>query len=101
MTTRSSLTTPDLLITVNFTRLGIASDSITDTRLSAVSILVGLTDNTIDVVENTLPTPLIAGAHLYGGVAREFRQRYVDPREAAFGIFSVLLPFHPFRTNTC
>lgn len=99
MKNRSSLTTPDLLITVNFTALGIKSDTLIDTRLSAVSIVVGLTHDTAHVVENTLPTPLIAGAHLFGGVARGFRQRFDNPCMAALGVFSVRdlihLPFIP------
>jgi hypothetical protein len=89
MKNQSSLTTPDLLITVDFSALGINSDSLVDTRLSSVSVIVGLTNDTADVLDNTLPTPLVPGTHLLGGVSREFRRRFERPQTAALGVLSV------------
>ncbi|KAL0947349.1 hypothetical protein HGRIS_013466 [Hohenbuehelia grisea] len=88
MTTASRLISPDLLITVNFTMLNIDQTSLSDERMRVVSILVGLTNNTADVIANTLPTPLSAGSHLYGSVSREFRTRYDRASSAAWGIFT-------------
>jgi len=93
MTTPSSMISPDLLVTVNFTMLGISDDSLVDARRRTVSILVGLTDNTADVVENTIPTPLFPGSHLCGSTSRELRQRFVKPPLASSGIFSPSMSF--------
>ncbi|EDR04005.1 uncharacterized protein LACBIDRAFT_295116, partial [Laccaria bicolor S238N-H82] len=60
---------PDLLVTVNFTTLQMYDDSLVDARNRTVSILVGLTNNTNDVVSNTIPTPLFPGLNLAGNVS--------------------------------
>jgi len=96
---RSSMTTPDLLIVVNFTALGITSDTFIDTRLSAVSIVVGLTNNTADVLDSTSPTPLVPGTYLFGGVSREFRRRFVKPPMAALGVLTVRDLIHPLTNS--
>ena len=83
------MVSPDLLITVNFTALGVSAESLVDARQSAVSILVGLTNNTADIVENTIPTPLFPGSHLCGSTSRELRRRFVKPPLASLGFFSV------------
>ncbi|KAF8972064.1 hypothetical protein BDZ97DRAFT_1913306 [Flammula alnicola] len=58
-----------------------------DARLNALSILVGLTNNTADVMANTAPTPVVPGLSLCGGASRSFRRRFVSPSTAAFGLF--------------
>ena len=85
----SSDVTPDLLVAINFTTLGMFDDSLVDARMRTVSILVGLTNNTHDVVANTIPTPIFPGLHLAGNVSRRFKRRFVKPPLASWGIFSV------------
>jgi len=85
----SSFALPDLLVTIDFTPLQIASESLTDTRLRTVSIFVGLTNNTDDVVADTMPVPLVPGLHLYGRVTREIRAQFGKPSLASFGLFTV------------
>lgn len=79
---------PDLLVTVNFTTLQMYDDSLVDARMRTVSILVGLTNNTNDVVSNTIPTPLFPGLNLVGNVSREFKRRFVKLPLSSWGIFS-------------
>lgn len=79
---------PDLLVTINFTTLGMFDDSLVDARMRTVSILVGLTNNTNDVVANTIPTPMFPGLNLAGNISREFKRRFVKPPLASWGIFS-------------
>ena len=80
---------PDLLVTINFTTLGMFDDSLVDARMRTVSILVGLTNNTNDVVANTIPTPIFPGLNLAGNVSRRFKRRFVKPPLASWGIFTV------------
>jgi len=89
MSAPSADVSPDLLVTVDFKVLGMFDDSLVDARMRTVSILVGLTNNTNDVVANTIPTPLFPGLNLAGNVSRDFKRRFVKPPLASFGIFSV------------
>jgi len=93
MSAPSSDVSPDLLVTVNFKALGMFDDSLVDARMRTVSILVGLTNNTNDVVTNTIPTPLFPGLNLAGNISRDFKRRFVKPPLASFGIFSVSQSF--------
>ncbi|EDR01555.1 uncharacterized protein LACBIDRAFT_333248 [Laccaria bicolor S238N-H82] len=67
---------------------GMFDDSLVDARMRTVSILVGLTNNTNDVVANTIPTPMFPGLNLAGNISREFKRRFVKPPLASWGIFS-------------
>ena len=83
---------PDLLITVNFTTLGINATFPSNSILSAVSIVVGLHDNTQDVIHNTWPIPLFPDAHLFGGVIRTVREQLKKPVFASLGVSSDVCP---------
>jgi len=85
-------TQPDLLITVNFTTLGIDATFPSNSPFSAVSIVVGLHMNTVDVIRNTWPIPLFRDAHLFGGVIRTVREQFKRPVLASLGVFSDVCP---------
>ena len=84
---------PDLLITVNFTTLGINATFPSNSILSAVSIVVGLHMSTLDVIHNTWPIPLFPDAHLHGGVIRTVREQFKGPVLASLGFTSDVCPF--------
>jgi len=80
---------PDLLITVNFTTLGINATSLSNSASRTVLIAVGMHGDTADVLRNTLPIALIPDAHLLGGVLTNIRYQYRSPK---FGILSSVRP---------
>ncbi|KAF8148833.1 hypothetical protein B0H34DRAFT_802726 [Crassisporium funariophilum] len=100
MTTPTSLTSPDLLVSVDFTKLGVSSpsdlESLVDARLRAVSIVVGMTNDTAAVLANSEPTPLLLGVNLVGSVSTSFRRRFTNPRVASWGFFT---SSHTFLTT--
>lgn len=81
---------PDLLVTVNFTTLGIAPLSSTGggSRLKAVGIIIALTNNT-DNALRLVATSILPGMHLFGRVGIEFRSLFTNPPLSSFGMFSV------------
>ena len=81
------ISVPDLLITVNFTALGIDAASLSDYRLKVrtVSIVVGFHNDTMDIVRNALAIPLAPDAHLLAGVLRNVRYEYKNPILASLG----------------
>ena len=90
---------PEFLITVNFTTLGINATFPSSAIFSAVSILVGLNTNaldmntnTLDIIHNTLPIPLVPNVHLLGGVIQNIREQFNRPGLASLGIFSSVCP---------
>ena len=83
---------PDLLITVNFTTLGIDATSLSSYGAKTVSIVVGMHDDPVDILHNTLPIPLVPDAHLLGGVLRNIRYEFRSPDLASFGTFSSVRP---------
>jgi len=88
----SAFYNPDLLITVNFTTLGIDSTSLSNYRDRTVSIVVGLHNDTVDILRNTLPIPLVPDAHLLGGVLTTIRYQYKYPKLASLGATSFVRP---------
>jgi hypothetical protein len=91
---------PDLLITVNFTTLGINATSPSNYGSRTVSIVVGMHDDTADILRNTLPIPLVPNAHLLGGVHMDIRYEYSSPKLASLGAFSSVRPsVHIFLTH--
>jgi hypothetical protein len=76
---------PSVLVTVNFTTLGLPVD---DGR-RPLSVFMGLTVKIEDVLANTRPTLLLPGSHLYGGFSREVREQFIHPSSASLGIFGV------------
>ena len=83
---------PNLLITVNFTTLGIDATSSLDYGSKTVSIVVGMHGDTEDILRNTLPIPLVPDAHLLGGVLMNIRYQYRSPKLASLGAFSSVRP---------
>jgi hypothetical protein len=80
---------PDLLITVNFTTLGLSIDSISDIPKNSVQIMVAMTNNTEDVVLMTKPTNLLPGVNLIGMTSLEIHQTFKNPALSLFGLFKV------------
>jgi hypothetical protein len=76
---------PDLLITVNFTNLGINATSLSNYRSRTVSIVVGMYKDPLEVIRSTLPIP---DAHLFGGVSQTVREQFKKPVLASLGVFS-------------
>jgi hypothetical protein len=83
---------PDLLITVNFTTLGINATSLSNLASRSVLIVVGMHDDTADIIRNTLPITLVPDAHLLGGVLTNIRYQYESPKIASLGTFSSVRP---------
>ena len=84
---------PDLLITVNFTTLGINATFPSDHLVRrAVSVVIGLHEDALDVIRNTLPIPLVPDAHLLGGVIVTVRKQFKRPGLASLGLFSSVCP---------
>jgi hypothetical protein len=86
---------PDLLITVNFTTLGINATSIPNYLFGTVSIVVGLQSDVWDVIHNTSPIPLVPDAHLLGGVLTTIREEFKKPGLAALGLTNPVCPSIP------
>ena len=80
---------PDLLITVNFTTLGMSVDSIIDVASNSIQVMVAMTNNTADVVAMTTPTVLVPGVNLMGLVSMEVHQTFTNPGMATLGLFEV------------
>jgi hypothetical protein len=83
---------PDVLITVNFTTLGINATFPSKSTFRTVSIVVGMHDDTLGVIRNTWPIPLVPNAHLLGGVILTIREQFKRPGLASLGIFSSVCP---------
>ncbi|KJA29492.1 hypothetical protein HYPSUDRAFT_196840 [Hypholoma sublateritium FD-334 SS-4] len=81
---------PDLLITVNFTTLGMPVDSIIDIASNSIQVRVAMSNNTADVVAMTTPTILIPGVNLVGLVSMEVHQTFTNPGMATLGLFENL-----------
>jgi hypothetical protein len=91
---------PELLVTVNFTTLGINATFPSDAVLSAVSIVVGMHMDTLDVLHNTWAVPLVPDAHLLGGVIPTIRQQFNKPGLASLtGLSSVRPSVHAFYSH--
>jgi hypothetical protein len=90
------MTFPDLLITVDFSVLGInETDSLIDARLRTVSIVVGLTPNTRDALSNVLPIPIYQDSNLLAATSLSLRREFNYPRLATLASFlsaSIPLP---------
>ena len=81
---------PDILVTVNFTMLNITSNSIGTTRRDSVHVILGRTNNTLDIVKMMSPTFLIPGVNLVGFLRYELRQQFSEKVPiSAFGLAQV------------
>jgi len=79
---------PDLLVTVNFTELGINTTFPANAQYGTVSIVLGLHTDILDVIHNTWAIPLVPDMHLFGGVIRIIREQFKRPGLASLGVFS-------------
>jgi len=77
------------LITVNFTALNISSQSDQNIRGHSVQIMLGLTNNTIDVVNRTMPTTLLPGVNIVGAANLFIFQRFHNAHVSVLGLFDV------------
>lgn len=82
---------PDLLVTVDFGALMIPSDSTIDIASNSIQVMVGMTNNTAEVLAMTRPTVLIPGVNMVGMVYMEIHQTFENPGVATLGIFEVSL----------
>ncbi|KAF9033462.1 hypothetical protein BDZ89DRAFT_551337 [Hymenopellis radicata] len=85
----------DLLVTVNFTSLGISSANFTsdsplvrETR-GGVSIVAGLSNSTIDVISDSQAATMLPNEHLVSGVDAHIRQRFAEANAATLGLSSI------------
>ncbi|KAF9033450.1 hypothetical protein BDZ89DRAFT_1130968 [Hymenopellis radicata] len=91
--------TPDLLVSVNFTSLGILSKNATgdpnsyilgrETSYSTVSVMAGLSKGTADVLTNAQAAVLLPNEHLLSGVDAHVRQRFTEAGTATLGLSSL------------
>ena len=80
---------PDLLISVDYTKIGLPRDDIISTTNNSVEIYIGLTNNINTTVYRTLPTTIPPGVNLMGTLSLEIRQLYKNIGFSALGLFSV------------
>jgi hypothetical protein len=81
---------PELLVTFNFTTLGLnGMDSYGQTSKSAIYIVVGLTDDMMDITSASSAVALFPGLKLVGGLSRDIRKRFDTPRASVLGLFTV------------
>ena len=80
---------PELLITVNYTALGISSTSFGNTAQNSVEVVISLSNITSEDLLQTVSTVLPPGVNLLGRLQLEFRQILTSP--VSFGLFDVRL----------
>ncbi|KIJ93337.1 hypothetical protein K443DRAFT_646228 [Laccaria amethystina LaAM-08-1] len=76
---------PELLITLNFTGMGLQVSTMGDLSTDSVQIIIGLTNDTRTVFERTVGTTIIPGVNLFGVMTWDFRQLLKRPHLSAFG----------------
>jgi hypothetical protein len=75
---------------VNFTKLNIAfNDSIRYVPRNSVQVLLGLTNDTNNVIVRTSPTTLVPGMNIVGMANLLIRQQFAKAMFATFGLFDV------------
>ncbi|KAJ6550641.1 hypothetical protein DFH09DRAFT_1086588 [Mycena vulgaris] len=79
---------PDLLITVNFTALGMDSGTLGNNCARTVYITVALTDQIDDIISDSSPIPLIPNLYLLATVTTALRERYKWTAAATLGILT-------------
>lgn len=80
---------PDLLVVVNYTTIGVPSNTPIDISRNSVQLMVGLTNNTDYVVGKTSPTTLIPGLNVVGALNIAVRRQFKSPMMSSFGMFDV------------
>jgi len=87
---------PDLLISIDYTKIGLPRDDLVSTTTNSVEVYIGLTNNSLTAVYRTLPTTIPPGVNLMGTLSLELRQLYKNVEVSALGIFSVCLISYSF-----
>ena len=80
---------PDLLISIDYTKIGLPRDDLVSTTSNSVEVYIGLTNNTLTAVYRTLPTTIPPGVNLMGTLSLELRQLYKNIGVSALGLLSV------------
>lgn len=80
---------PDLLVSINYTKIGLPRDDIISTTTNSVEVYVGLANDSFTVVNRTLPTTIPPGVNLMGTLSLELRQLYKNVGISALGLFTV------------
>ena len=75
---------PNLLITLNFTGMGLQVGTMNDLLADSVQIMIGLTNDTRTVVERTVGTTILPGVNLVGVITWDLRQVFKSPGLSAF-----------------
>jgi len=76
---------PELLITVNYTALGMSSTSFGNTAFDSVEVVISLSNITSDILSQSVSTVLPPGANLMGRLHLEFR--HLLKSSVSFGLF--------------
>jgi len=84
---------PDLIIGIDYTKIGLPRDDIISTTNNSVEVYISLTNNTNTAVYRTLPTTIPPGVNLMGTLSFELRQLYKNVGASALGLFSVCPAF--------
>ncbi len=81
----------NVLVTVNFTKLGVASNSIADDSRSSVQVMVdSVTDNPVGGIRRTeIPILLIPGINLIGFAKLHILQKFKRQSLSTLGLFWV------------
>ena len=74
---------PDLLITLNFTGMGLQVGTLSDSYKNNVQIRIGLTNDTQTVIEKTEATTIPPGVNWVGDITWDLRQLLKSPRLSA------------------
>ena len=80
---------PDLLISIDYTKIGLPKDDIISTTANSVEVYIGLTNDTLTAVYRTLPTTIPPGVNLMGTLSLELRQLYKNVGLSGLGMFAV------------
>ena len=65
----------DILVTVNFTTLGIPPDSRVNILQNSVEVMLSLTDDSLEASQRTIPTLLMRGTNLVGVATKKVYQK--------------------------
>jgi len=88
---------PDLLISIDYTKIGLPRKSFVRTTANSVEVYIGLTNDTDMTVYRTIPTTIPPGVNLMGTLSLEIRQLYTNVGASALGILTVRPPFSLMR----
>ena len=87
---------PDLLISIDYTKIGLPRDDLVSMMTNSVEVYISLTINTFTAVYHTLPTMIPPGVNLMGTLTLELRQLYKNVGISALGLCSVCLISYSF-----